>query len=84
MLDLSNNLLSSVPRGLWGSLGKPSRDMKDGFDISGNPWVCDHNLHDLRHWLVAKKHRMFSQNDTRCAGPDALRGQTLLEVAGSQ
>lgn len=84
MLDLSNNLLSSVPRGLWKSLGKPSRDMKDGFDISRNPWVCDHNLDDLCHWLVANKHRMFSQNDTRCAGPDAVRGQTLLEVSGSQ
>ncbi|KAF7460950.1 Hypothetical predicted protein [Marmota monax] len=83
MLDLSNNLLSSVPRGLWESLGMPSRDMKDGFDISGNPWVCDQNLDDLCRWLVANKHRMFSQNDTRCAGPDALRGRMLLEVSGS-
>ncbi|KAM6168055.1 leucine-rich alpha-2-glycoprotein [Erethizon dorsatum] len=84
MLDLSNNLLTTVPRGLWASLGKPARDMQDGFDLSGNPWVCDQNLDDLYRWLVVNRHTMFSQNSTCCTGPEALRGQTLLAVAGSQ
>ncbi|XP_062965670.1 leucine-rich alpha-2-glycoprotein [Cynocephalus volans] len=83
MLDLSNNFLTSVPEGLWASLGQPTRDMKDGFDISGNPWTCDQNLHDLYRWLVANEDKMFSGNDTCCASPKALKGQMLLAVARS-
>lgn len=83
MLDLANNLLTSVPKGLWTSLGQPTRDMKDGFDISGNPWICDQNLDDLYQWLVANKDKMFFLNDTCCAGPEALKGQTLLAAAGA-
>ncbi|XP_002928500.1 leucine-rich alpha-2-glycoprotein [Ailuropoda melanoleuca] len=83
MLDLSNNLLTSVPQGLWTSLGQPTRDMKDGFDISGNPWICDRNLDDLYGWLVANRDKMFSPNATRCAGPEASKGQLLLEAAES-
>ncbi|XP_039103480.1 leucine-rich alpha-2-glycoprotein [Hyaena hyaena] len=83
MLDLSSNLLTGVPKGLWTSLGRPTRDMKDGFDISGNPWICDRDLEDLCGWLEANRHKMFSQNETRCAGPEALKGQMLLAAAGS-
>ncbi|XP_005405848.1 PREDICTED: leucine-rich alpha-2-glycoprotein [Chinchilla lanigera] len=83
MLDLSDNLLSTVPRGLWASLGKPARDMRDGFDLSGSPWVCDQNLDNLYHWLRANRRAMFSQNTIRCAAPEALKGQALLEVAAS-
>ncbi|XP_028375840.1 LOW QUALITY PROTEIN: leucine-rich alpha-2-glycoprotein [Phyllostomus discolor] len=83
MLDLSNNLLTSVPKGLWASLGKSraAQDMKDGFDISGNPWVCDQNLDDLYQWLVDNKDKMFFRNNTCCAEPKAVKGQTLLAVA---
>ncbi|XP_054438825.1 leucine-rich alpha-2-glycoprotein [Pteronotus mesoamericanus] len=83
MLDLSNNLLTSVPRGLWTSLGKPgaARDMKDGFDISGNPWICDQNLDDLYQWLVDNKDKMFFRNHTCCAEPKAMKGKTLLAAA---
>ncbi|KAL2764189.1 leucine-rich alpha-2-glycoprotein precursor [Daubentonia madagascariensis] len=84
MLDLSNNSLASVPKGLWEPLAPPSRDMQDGFDISSNPWICDQNLNDLYRWLRATKDKMFSQNDTCCAGPEAMKGQALLAVAGSQ
>ncbi|XP_037360138.1 leucine-rich alpha-2-glycoprotein [Talpa occidentalis] len=83
MLDLSNNSLSSVPEGLWTSLGQPARDMEEGFDISGNPWICDKKLNDLYAWLVANKDKMFFRNNTRCAGPEAWKGQTLLAAAGS-
>ncbi|XP_064335841.1 leucine-rich alpha-2-glycoprotein isoform X2 [Camelus dromedarius] len=83
MLDLSNNLLTTVPEGLWTSLGKAAGNMKDGFDISGNPWICDRKLDDLYQWLVANEDKMFSRNDTRCAGPRALKGQMLLAVARS-
>ncbi|XP_045347547.1 LOW QUALITY PROTEIN: leucine-rich alpha-2-glycoprotein [Leopardus geoffroyi] len=82
-LDLSNNLLTGTPKGLWTSLGRPTRDMKDGFDISGNPWICDGNLEDLYGWLVANKDQMFSRNATRCAGPEAWKGQMLLVAAES-
>lgn len=81
MLDLSNNSLSSMPPGLWAFLGRPTHDMQDGFDLSRNPWVCDKDLMDLYRWLDANRHKMFSQNDTRCAGPEAVRGQRLLDVA---
>ncbi|XP_053435488.1 leucine-rich alpha-2-glycoprotein isoform X2 [Nycticebus coucang] len=84
MLDLSNNSLASVPKGLWTPLAQSGRDMHDGFDISNNPWICDQNLNDLYCWLKAKKDKMFSQNDTRCAGPKDMRGRTLLAVAESQ
>ncbi|XP_069353341.1 leucine-rich alpha-2-glycoprotein isoform X2 [Eulemur rufifrons] len=84
MLDLSNNSLASVPEGLWAALAQPGRDMQDGFDISRNPWICDQKLNDLYRWLEATKDKMFSQNDTRCAGPEAVKGQTLLTVAGFQ
>ncbi|XP_075395972.1 leucine-rich alpha-2-glycoprotein [Tenrec ecaudatus] len=84
MLDLSDNLLSSVPAGLWASLGRPGRAMKEGFDISQNPWVCDQNLDDLYYWLVANNDTMFSRKDTLCAGPEALKGRLLLEVARGQ
>ncbi|KAG8519078.1 Leucine-rich alpha-2-glycoprotein [Galemys pyrenaicus] len=83
MLDLSNNSLSSTPGGLWTPLGRPARDMEDGFDISGNPWICDQKLDGLYAWLLANKDKMFFRNDTRCAGPEALKGQTLLAAAGS-
>ncbi|XP_012584957.1 PREDICTED: leucine-rich alpha-2-glycoprotein [Condylura cristata] len=83
MLDLSNNSLTSVPEGLWVSVGQPARDMVDGFDLSGNPWVCDRKLGDLYKWLVANKDKMFFRNSTRCAGPEAWKGQTLLAAAGS-
>lgn len=86
MLDLSNNSLTSVPKGLWASVGQPgaARDMTDGFDISGNPWVCDQNLDDLYQWLVANKDKMFFSNATRCAEPAAVKGHTLLAVAMSR
>uniref|UniRef100_A0A8C6RTF8 Leucine-rich alpha-2-glycoprotein 1 n=2 Tax=Nannospalax galili TaxID=1026970 RepID=A0A8C6RTF8_NANGA len=84
MLDLSNNSLASTPQGLWTSLGRPARDMGDGFDISHNPWICDSKLHDLYRWLDANRHKMFSQNETQCAGPKALKGQRLLALVGSQ
>ncbi|XP_004317495.4 leucine-rich alpha-2-glycoprotein [Tursiops truncatus] len=83
MLDLSNNLLTTVPKGLWTSLGKAARNMKDGFDLSGNPWICDRKLDDLFEWLVANEGKMFFRNDTRCAGPKTLKGQMLLVVARS-
>lgn len=85
MLDLSNNSLSSVPKGLWASLGQPGagRNMTDGFDISHNPWICNQNLDDLYQWLVANKDKMFFRNDTCCAEPKAMQGQTLLAVATS-
>ncbi|XP_049731750.1 leucine-rich alpha-2-glycoprotein isoform X1 [Elephas maximus indicus] len=79
MLDLSDNILTSVPTGLWAALGQPARAMKEGFDISGNPWVCDRNLDDLYRWLLANNDTMFSRKDTLCAGPEALRGRALLE-----
>lgn len=81
MLDLSNNSLSSTPPGLWAFLGRPTRDMQDGFDISHNPWICDKNLVDLCRWLDANRNKMFSQNDTLCAGPEAMKGQRLLDMA---
>ncbi|XP_012291861.2 leucine-rich alpha-2-glycoprotein [Aotus nancymaae] len=81
MLDLSNNSLASVPEGLWASLGQSNRDLRDGFDISSNPWICDRNLSDLLRWLKAQKDKMFSPGDTRCAGPEAVKGQPLLAVA---
>ncbi|XP_023500227.1 leucine-rich alpha-2-glycoprotein isoform X1 [Equus przewalskii] len=84
MLDLSNNSLTSVPKGLWASLGRPTQNLQYGFDLSRNPWVCDGHLHDLFRWLVDNKEKMFFQNDTRCAGPEAFKGQTLLEVAESR
>nr|KAF6480955.1 leucine rich alpha-2-glycoprotein 1 [Molossus molossus] len=85
MLDLSNNSLTSVPKGLWTSLGQPgaARDMKDGFDISGNPWICDQNLDDLYQWLVDNKDKMFFRNNTCCTEPTAMKGQTLLAAAMS-
>ncbi|KAM5230459.1 leucine-rich alpha-2-glycoprotein [Hipposideros larvatus] len=85
MLDLSNNLLTSVPKGLWTYLGWPgaAQAMKDGFDISGNPWTCNQDLDDLYQWLVANKDKMFSGNDTRCAEPKAMKGQKLLALAMS-
>ncbi|KAM9242386.1 leucine-rich alpha-2-glycoprotein isoform 1-T1 [Dugong dugon] len=84
MLDLSDNLLTSVPTGLWASLGQPARAMKEGFDISSNPWVCDENLGHLYRWLMANKDTMFSRKDTLCAGPEDMKGRALLEVAMSQ
>lgn len=85
MLDLSNNSLSSVPKGLWASVGQPGagRDMKDGFDISGNPWNCDQNLDDFYKWLVCNKDKMFFRNNTYCVEPKAMHGQTLLAAAMS-
>uniref|UniRef100_A0A8C5KRH8 Leucine-rich alpha-2-glycoprotein 1 n=1 Tax=Jaculus jaculus TaxID=51337 RepID=A0A8C5KRH8_JACJA len=84
MLDLSNNSLTTTPAGLWASLGKPARDMEEGFDLSHNPWVCDQKLSHLCLWLAANRHKMFSKNETRCAGPKDLEGQLLLAVVGSQ
>lgn len=49
----------------------------------GNPWICDEKLDDLYEWLVANRDKMFSQNATRCAGPEASKGQKLLEAAKS-
>ncbi|XP_016053464.1 PREDICTED: leucine-rich alpha-2-glycoprotein [Miniopterus natalensis] len=85
MLDLSNNSLTSVPKGLWTSLGKPgaAQDMKNGFDISGNPWICDQNLEDLYQWLVNNKDKMFFRNNTCCVEPKAMKGRTLLAAAMS-
>ncbi|XP_066131430.1 leucine-rich alpha-2-glycoprotein [Saccopteryx bilineata] len=85
MLDLSNNSLKSVPKGFWSSLGRPGagRDMKDGFDISGNRWTCDQNLDDLYQWLVDNKDKMFFRNSTCCAEPKAMEGKTLLAAAMS-
>ncbi|XP_006896502.1 PREDICTED: leucine-rich alpha-2-glycoprotein [Elephantulus edwardii] len=83
MLDLSNNLLAGLPAGLWASVGQPTRAMKHGFDISGNPWLCDRGLDDLYRWVVANNDTMFSRKDTVCTGPDAVKGRLLLEVAAS-
>lgn len=83
MLDLSNNSLSTVPRGLWASVGQrgAARDMKEGFDVSGNPWNCDQSLEDFYQWLVDNRDKMFFRNSTCCVEPKAMRGQTLLSAA---
>ncbi|XP_074060098.1 leucine-rich alpha-2-glycoprotein [Macrotis lagotis] len=75
MLDLSNNSLAQVPDGLLDKVGQ----MKEGFDLSENPWNCDEKLCGLYQWLLNHQDKMFFKNKTLCASPEA--GQSLLEVA---
>ncbi|XP_044541213.1 leucine-rich alpha-2-glycoprotein [Gracilinanus agilis] len=81
MLDLSNNSLAQVPDGLLDRVGLPQHQMKDGFDLSENPWNCDEKLHGLYSWLLNNQHRMFFKDKTLCVGPKDQAGQRLLEVA---
>ncbi|XP_032872646.1 slit homolog 3 protein-like [Amblyraja radiata] len=79
-LDVSDNLLSSLPPSL---LGKSALLR---LALHGNPWVCDDHIHHLSRWIRANPGKVRGPNgaadDTAavCRAPVQLNGVPLVRV----
>ncbi|XP_021563411.1 leucine-rich repeat transmembrane protein FLRT1, partial [Carlito syrichta] len=75
-LDLSNNNLTTLPRGLFDGLGGLAQLL-----FRNNPWFCGCNLAWLRAWAEARA-ATVSVRGLVCQGPEQVRGVALEDLAG--
>ncbi|KAM4709311.1 uncharacterized protein O3C94_020150 [Discoglossus pictus] len=79
-LDLSENLLHTLPLGLLPGTWKVTLRGEQVLDLSNNPWHCDCHLLPMHSWVTEHKDLMYSMSSTQCAGPEVLKGITLVQV----
>ncbi|XP_061299163.1 leucine-rich repeat transmembrane protein FLRT1, partial [Pezoporus flaviventris] len=76
-LDLSDNNLTTLPRGLFDDLGSLSH-----LGLRNNPWFCGCNLAWLRDWLRRGAPRGLEVKGLLCQAPARLRGLPVGELRG--
>lgn len=72
ILELHDNLLTSLPNGLLDDLKSLS-----AVSLHGNPWVCDCGLLYLRTWLLHHPTVVKSHWEVNCSSPPSLRGRMV-------
>ncbi|KAM4708572.1 uncharacterized protein O3C94_014246 [Discoglossus pictus] len=77
---LSKRMPSIPPPGLLKSGQELVADKEQILDLSNNPWYCDCHMLPLHSWVTQHKGVMYRMDSTQCAGPEALRNLTLIEV----
>ncbi|KAM8970236.1 leucine-rich repeat transmembrane protein FLRT1 [Sarcophilus harrisii] len=73
-LDLSNNNLTSLPRGLFDDLDNLSQLL-----LRNNPWFCGCGLMWLRDWVKARA-SVVNVRGLMCQGPEKVRGMAIKDI----
>ncbi|XP_068922322.1 leucine-rich repeat transmembrane protein FLRT1 [Petaurus breviceps papuanus] len=73
-LDLSNNNLTSLPRGLFDDLDSLSQLL-----LRNNPWFCGCSLLWLRDWVKARA-SVVNVRGLMCQGPEKVRGMAIKDI----
>lgn len=73
-LDLSNNNLTTLPRGLFDDLGSLAQLL-----LRNNPWFCGCNLMWLRDWVKARA-AVVNVRGLMCQGPEKVRGMAIKDI----
>ncbi|MEE6459068.1 hypothetical protein FKM82_000526 [Ascaphus truei] len=76
VFTLQNNSLTSldIPMSLW--------ELNNSLSIvlSGNPWICNCTLLNLRRWLNGSTIKLENENITLCAAPKNMNQVTIKEA----
>ncbi|XP_054852645.1 platelet glycoprotein Ib beta chain [Eublepharis macularius] len=70
-LYLTDNYLTSIPKGLFDNL----KDLQMVY-LWGNPWMCDCDILYLRTWLQWQQNRTLYRN-VMCSSPSHLQGRII-------
>ncbi|CAM5154734.1 unnamed protein product [Natator depressus] len=73
-LDLSNNNLTTLPKGLFDDLESLTQLL-----LRSNPWFCGCNLMWLRDWVKARA-SVVNVRGLMCQGPDKVRGMAIKDI----
>ncbi|ELK24399.1 PREDICTED: leucine-rich repeat transmembrane protein FLRT1 [Myotis davidii] len=73
-LDLSNNNLTTLPRGLFDDLESLAQLL-----LRNNPWFCGCNLMWLRDWVKARA-AVVNVRGLMCQGPEKVRGMAIKDI----
>ncbi|XP_006036929.1 leucine-rich repeat transmembrane protein FLRT1 [Alligator sinensis] len=73
-LDLSNNNLTTLPKGLFDDLDSLSQLL-----LRNNPWFCGCNLMWLRDWVKARA-SVVNVRGLMCQGPEKVRGMAIKDI----
>ncbi|XP_004713561.1 leucine-rich repeat transmembrane protein FLRT1 [Echinops telfairi] len=73
-LDLSNNNLTTLPRGLFDDLESLAQLL-----LRNNPWFCGCSLMWLRDWVKARA-AVVNVRGLMCQGPEKVRGMAIKDI----
>ncbi|XP_055987681.1 leucine-rich repeat transmembrane protein FLRT1 [Sorex fumeus] len=73
-LDLSNNNLTTLPRGLFDDLDSLAQLL-----LRNNPWFCGCSLLWLRDWVRARA-AVVNVRGLMCQGPERVRGMAIKDI----
>ncbi|XP_049635587.1 leucine-rich repeat transmembrane protein FLRT1 [Suncus etruscus] len=73
-LDLSNNNLTTLPRGLFDDLDNLAQLL-----LRNNPWFCGCSLLWLRDWVKARA-AVVNVRGLMCQGPERVRGMAIKDI----
>lgn len=73
-LDLSNNNLTTLPKGLFDDLDGLSQLL-----LRNNPWHCGCSLMWLREWVRARA-AVVNVRGLMCQGPERVRGMAIKDI----
>ena len=80
VLDLRKNDLVRLPRNI--SMVNLSSEVT--LRLSDNPWSCDCQILETKHWILENLRSIQNESDFLCAQPVALKQRNLLSVSDAR